>query len=435
MAAVRERSRAELFFHVALAGVLVPVLSLPVVWGLAIACLRDRSSDRRWTRRLLGLAILDTFVAAALVISALAGMQEALQAPAPPRIGVVLEEAPSGVRVVEVLEGSPADQSGVVRGDVIARAGGHDVRTVAALMEEIARGGTIELEVERGAQRRAIVVEPEQGLAPAPVPVRCTTAREALRPSVDWSAAPYAVFLGAIAIAWIAGRRRGAAQYRIWLPLLAILVLAAMTSSAVAWLACEIDPQRMQIIGLFASEVVMAGAALAWLSSESKTLPVPADERPRWSFAKTYAGALLYAAAWMPRVVWLAIPLLFASRELGIGEVSPELAQVLGSGSADPISAVLVLTTAAVLAPIAEEALFRGVVMPHLSRTLGPWPAIYASAFLFGTLHVAHGVMFVGPMVLGAILGWARLRSRSLLVPIALHATSNGAATVLSWFA
>ena len=71
--------------------------------------------------------------------------------------------------------------------------------------------------------------------------------------------------------------------------------------------------------------------------------------------------------------------------------------------------------------------------MPHLSRALSPWSALYASSLLFGVLHVAHGVMFVGPLVLGAILGWARLRSRGLWVPIALHMTFNGTATIESY--
>lgn len=129
----------------------------------------------------------------------------------------------------------------------------------------------------------------------------------------------------------------------------------------------------------------------------------------------------------------LSVPLLYAAQSLGVGEVSPVLDQML-SPTRDAWSAALVFLSAVLLAPIAEELLFRGLLVPHLGRALPAFTAIYVSALLFGLLHVSHGVMLVGPMVLGVVLGWAHLRSRGLTALILLHMSFNAFAVLGSWF-
>ena len=109
------------------------------------------------------------------------------------------------------------------------------------------------------------------------------------------------------------------------------------------------------------------------------------------------------------------------------------IAEVLLGARRTLLDGALMFASAAILAPIAEEALFRGVLMPHLSRVTTPFRAIFATAFLFGILHIGgHGPLFVGPMFLGAVLGWSRLRSRGLYAPIALHMMLNATATLMA---
>ena len=57
-----------------------------------------------------------------------------------------------------------------------------------------------------------------------------------------------------------------------------------------------------------------------------------------------------------------------------------------------------------VLAPCAEEALFRGVVYPGLRSAVGPWLAVILSAVLFGLGHRDHGTAAV---VFTALMGVA----------------------------
>jgi membrane protease YdiL (CAAX protease family) len=442
----RERTRAEVSFHWALAAVLVPVLALPVVWGLAVHNLRHRRDDptqRRWAHRLVGLAIVDTLVAISLVASGLTGMQDALASETRgARIGAYVESAPEGgVRVREVFAGSPAEEAGIRAGDRIVRVGERPVDDAASLASAVSRGELVVLHLERDGRPLAVEVEPRTDVQPPTVvrtAERCAPASDAAAPRASpWDLAPYALFLLIVVVVASRGRRRRVKQWTFWIPFFGVLLLASVAGTFGTLVGCAIvggSGTRASAIGLLIGEVVLAAIAVLWLAAVRRRVPEVADERPRWSVGRTYVTALLYAAAWMPRVAILSVPLLYAATRFGVGEVSPALEGLLGM-AADPWTAAFVFVSAVVLAPIAEETLFRGLMLPHLARTLSVWPAIYVGALLFGLLHVSHGVMLIGPLVLGAVLGWARLRSRGLTAPILLHVTFNAFATLSGWFA
>jgi serine protease Do len=75
------------------------------------------------------------------------------------RRAVGLPEA-EGLLIRDVSEGSPAARVGLAQGDLIVAAGTGPVRTVDDLFEalEAARGGTLELQILRGADERTIQV-------------------------------------------------------------------------------------------------------------------------------------------------------------------------------------------------------------------------------------------------------------------------------------
>ena len=56
-----------------------------------------------------------------------------------PTLGVMIESDDSGVRVMEVVAGSVAEQAGMQAGDVIHSAAGFDVTTTGELIEVIQR--------------------------------------------------------------------------------------------------------------------------------------------------------------------------------------------------------------------------------------------------------------------------------------------------------
>ena len=93
------------------------------------------------------------------------------------------------------------------------------------------------------------------------------------------------------------------------------------------------------------------------------------------------------------------------------GGSNPLLELVLGSR--DPLALALLALTAVVLAPLFEETIFRGALLPVLAMRLGPLPGVLLSGLLFAMAHISVGEL--APLtVLGVGLGLVRLRSGRL---------------------
>ena len=85
----------------------------------------------------------------------------------------------------------------------------------------------------------------------------------------------------------------------------------------------------------------------------------------------------------------------------------------------------------AVLAPIFEEMIFRGILLRAFLTRYPTWPAIAISALFFGFAHLNIYQFFLAfPM--GLLLGWLYERSRSLIPSAILHASFNGAQIMFS---
>jgi membrane protease YdiL (CAAX protease family) len=83
------------------------------------------------------------------------------------------------------------------------------------------------------------------------------------------------------------------------------------------------------------------------------------------------------------------------------------------------------------LAPLAEEAAFRGYLLSSLRLRLSPARAILATTAVFAALHL-DPVRLPGLLLLGALFGWLAWRSGSLWPAVAAHAVNNGLATLLT---
>jgi membrane protease YdiL (CAAX protease family) len=114
----------------------------------------------------------------------------------------------------------------------------------------------------------------------------------------------------------------------------------------------------------------------------------------------------------------------------------PEVQQNLRDATQDGRIGLIVTLSAIAVAPLAEEVFFRGLLFRGLRGPLGLWPAIGISAFLFGIAHYEEqnlqGSLYALLVLasFGMYLAWAFDRRRSLLTPIAMHATFNGLAIV-----
>ena len=88
-------------------------------------------------------------------------------------------------------------------------------------------------------------------------------------------------------------------------------------------------------------------------------------------------------------------------------------------------SLILLFLTTTILAPLFEEIIFRGVLLPILSRDLGLISGILISAFIFAIAHLSISEM-PPLLVLGMGLGITRIVSGSLLSSVVMHSLWNG---------
>lgn len=124
-------------------------------------------------------------------------------------------------------------------------------------------------------------------------------------------------------------------------------------------------------------------------------------------------------AAWLGATLISALVVLLLE---AIGQpVQPETAE----RAIELVEPWLVVFALVILAPIAEELFFRGVVFNAWLRERGPRVAFIGSAALFSIIHLSI-VSLVPIFLLGLALAWIYRRTNNLLAPIAMHATVNG---------
>ena len=80
-----------------------------------------------------------------------------------------------------------------------------------------------------------------------------------------------------------------------------------------------------------------------------------------------------------------------------------------------------------VLGPVAEETVFRGLLIGAVLPRVGAWAAIGLSAVLFSVAHLATANAASAPIALGSglVLGWLRVRTGSILTGVLVHGTTN----------
>ena len=202
------------------------------------------------------------------------------------------------------------------------------------------------------------------------------------------------------------------------------LLLAPLSTWLLAPLAAQpLRQQSLQVVLLYAGLML---PPLAILGRQLRGIPVPppAGGWLQWQW-RPVAGALGRAF----KTLLMVLPLVAVSgwlldRLVGDpGGSNPLLELVLQAR--DPWALAGFAFTAVVLAPLFEETLFRGVLLPVLGQRWGAITGLVASALMFALAHLSLGEL-VPLLVLGLGLGWLRLRSGRLAPCVLMHALWNG---------
>lgn len=88
---------------------------------------------------------------------------------------------------------------------------------------------------------------------------------------------------------------------------------------------------------------------------------------------------------------------------------------------------------AVILAPVVEEMLFRGILVPFFRDRGWRRAAIWGTAVLFGLSHF-NKISFIPLTLFGALLAWLYIRTGNLLVPVATHCLFNLTNFFFIWF-
>ncbi len=92
------------------------------------------------------------------------------------------------------------------------------------------------------------------------------------------------------------------------------------------------------------------------------------------------------------------------------------------------------IVLAVIMAPIFEEIVFRGIIQKGLiNKGMNPATAIIIASVVFGLVH-ANPWQFVGAVLLGCVLGFVYDMTKSLLLPILLHAFNNLCSSILIFY-
>lgn len=86
-----------------------------------------------------------------------------------------------------------------------------------------------------------------------------------------------------------------------------------------------------------------------------------------------------------------------------------------------------------ILAPIAEELIFRGLILGYEKRELPFWAANFIQAFFFGVYH-QNIVQFVYAFSIGLLLGYLCHRLQSLKIVMLIHGIINITGNLLAFF-
>lgn len=175
----------------------------------------------------------------------------------------------------------------------------------------------------------------------------------------------------------------------------------------VLYLGLMVAPLGLLTLMLRGSDATMPAAG--WLQWRWQPLASAALQASRLLLMLLPAVAL---ASWLVGVLW-GDP----------GGSNPLLEMVLNSGS--PLGLACFALTAVILAPLFEETLFRGVLLPVIGQRLGGTAAVLISALVFAVAHLSLGELM--PLfVLGIGLGLLRWHSGRLASPVIAHGLWNG---------
>ena len=202
-------------------------------------------------------------------------------------------------------------------------------------------------------------------------------------------------------------------------------ILVPLTVQGLSLNPAMMTVRTQAVLTLITYGFLTAGSlgVLFWVIKPFRPLP------PDW-FRFSLRGNWVW---WAVGGYCVALPLVIAvsliNQQIWQGQGGSNPILSLALQAEDPVALLIFFSTASIAAPLFEEILFRGFLLPSLTRYVPVWGAIALSSLIFALAHLSLSEVL--PLAtLGCVLGFVYTRSRNLLAPMLLHGLWNSGTLV-----
>lgn len=151
---------------------------------------------------------------------------------------------------------------------------------------------------------------------------------------------------------------------------------------------------------------------------------------PMVDFDLRVSGRQFAAAAVLGVGVQLAVlPVLYWFLGFFISGDPGDTARTLVERADGAVGAGLLVLSVVVMAPLAEEWFYRGMLLSALARRMGPVAATVASSAVFALIHL-EPILFPGLFVFALVLAWLTIRTGRIGVAVVAHLAFNATTVV-----
>ena len=186
---------------------------------------------------------------------------------------------------------------------------------------------------------------------------------------------------------------------------------------------------RIKALYVLGTYLLMAAGGVSVLYFSIKSfIPLPQD----WFKFKLTSNWFVWGFGGYLVAVPLVLLVSFINQQIWHGQGGSNPLLFLALKAQDQVALAIFFSTASIAAPLFEEIMFRGFLLPSLTRYVSVSGAILISALLFAIAHLSLSEVL--PLTtLGIVLGVVYTRSRNLLAPMLLHSLWNSG-TLISLF-
>ena len=179
------------------------------------------------------------------------------------------------------------------------------------------------------------------------------------------------------------------------------------------------------IWGLVVSAAIQLGLLWLYLRKDGRAATIGLTHFGRVPATRTVLIAI------SALLVATAFNYIYATYIISGMPMQDEMAKLLASIPRTPLNIGVGVLAIAVIAPLIEELLFRGLLQNALGHHMPAWAAIILSAFTFALVHM-QPLAIPALMALGAAFGFIYHKTGSLRMTIVLHMINNALALLLT---